>query len=129
MLRSTLVRTGARVATAGRPAMRASLVGARRNGSGGGAAEPVSNFPPRTPERTAELERLAEEHNGFLFGEVVRGAPAGLARGLSTSPSVLPLPPPTLLPPLTRDAYSHPMGKRLTSEWSCCTFRNSLPDA
>jgi hypothetical protein len=24
----------------------------------------------RTPERTAELERLAEEHNGFLFGEV-----------------------------------------------------------
>ena len=26
----------------------------------------------RTPERTAELERLAEENNGFLFGEVVR---------------------------------------------------------
>eukprot|EP00325_Prymnesiales_sp_UTEX-LB-985_P034405 CAMPEP_0174723226 /NCGR_PEP_ID=MMETSP1094-20130205/40408_1 /TAXON_ID=156173 /ORGANISM="Chrysochromulina brevifilum, Strain UTEX LB 985" /LENGTH=117 /DNA_ID=CAMNT_0015924235 /DNA_START=19 /DNA_END=372 /DNA_ORIENTATION=+ len=26
----------------------------------------------RTPERTAELERLAEEHNGFLFGEVPR---------------------------------------------------------
>ena len=26
----------------------------------------------RTPERTAELERLAAEHNGFLFGEVVR---------------------------------------------------------
>ena len=25
----------------------------------------------RTPERTAELERLAEEHNGFLFGELV----------------------------------------------------------
>ena len=24
----------------------------------------------RTPERTAELERLAEEHNGFLFGEL-----------------------------------------------------------
>ena len=24
----------------------------------------------RTPERTAELEALAEEHNGFLFGEV-----------------------------------------------------------
>ena len=29
----------------------------------------------RTPERTAELERLAEEHNGFLFGEVVRAPP------------------------------------------------------
>tara|TARA_B100000524_G_scaffold123783_1_gene60892 strand:+ start:243 stop:428 length:186 start_codon:yes stop_codon:yes gene_type:complete len=29
--------------------------------------------PVRTPERTAELERLAEEHNGFLFGEVVSG--------------------------------------------------------
>lgn len=27
----------------------------------------------RTPERTAELEKLAEEHNGFLFGELVRG--------------------------------------------------------
>ena len=26
----------------------------------------------RTPERTAELEKLAEEHNGFLFGELVR---------------------------------------------------------
>ena len=25
----------------------------------------------RTPERTAELEKLAEEHNGFLFGELV----------------------------------------------------------
>ena len=30
----------------------------------------------RTPERYAELEKLAEEHNGFLFGEVVRRAPA-----------------------------------------------------
>ena len=26
----------------------------------------------RTPERTAELEALAEKHNGFLFGELVR---------------------------------------------------------
>ena len=38
----------------------------------------------RTPERTAELEKLAEEHNGFLFGELVRSllsqAP-GLGRG------------------------------------------------
>jgi hypothetical protein len=24
----------------------------------------------RTPERTAELEALAEKHNGFLFGEL-----------------------------------------------------------
>ena len=29
----------------------------------------------RTPERTAELERLAEEHNGFMFGEIVRAYP------------------------------------------------------
>ena len=31
---------------------------------------PVDMNLGRTPERTAELERLAEEHNGFLFGEV-----------------------------------------------------------
>ena len=31
-----------------------------------------TDYAGRTPERTAELERLAEEHNGFLFGEVVR---------------------------------------------------------
>lgn len=30
------------------------------------------NTAPRTPERTAELECLADEHNGFLFGEIVR---------------------------------------------------------
>eukprot|EP00316_Scyphosphaera_apsteinii_P025452 CAMPEP_0119317174 /NCGR_PEP_ID=MMETSP1333-20130426/42248_1 /TAXON_ID=418940 /ORGANISM="Scyphosphaera apsteinii, Strain RCC1455" /LENGTH=131 /DNA_ID=CAMNT_0007323037 /DNA_START=33 /DNA_END=428 /DNA_ORIENTATION=+ len=30
----------------------------------------ASGLPARTPERTAELERLAEEHNGFLFGEI-----------------------------------------------------------
>ena len=30
----------------------------------------VPDTSGRTPERTAELERLAEEHNGFLFGEV-----------------------------------------------------------
>jgi len=29
-----------------------------------------TDYAGRTPERTAELERLAEEHNGFLFGEV-----------------------------------------------------------
>lgn len=34
----------------------------------------LASVPARTPERTAELERLAEEHNGFLFGEVVRSA-------------------------------------------------------
>ena len=45
--------------------MRAALAGPRRNM---GAMDPVRNFPERTPERTAELERLAEEHNGFLFG-------------------------------------------------------------
>ncbi|KAL1495482.1 hypothetical protein AB1Y20_016848 [Prymnesium parvum] len=49
------------VARAGLP--RAALSAPRRL-AGGPAA-----FPPRTPERTAELERLAEEHNGFLFGE------------------------------------------------------------
>ena len=32
----------------------------------------------RTPERTAELEKLAEQHNGFLFGEVVRDALASM---------------------------------------------------
>lgn len=26
----------------------------------------------RTPDRTAELQKLAAEHNGFLFGELVR---------------------------------------------------------
>ena len=51
-----------------------------------GLAGPSSDAPPapvpeeflkgRTPERYAELEKLAEEHNGFLFGEVVRRAPA-----------------------------------------------------
>ena len=51
-----------------------------------GLAGPSSDAPPapvpeeflkgRTPERYAELEKLAEEHNGFLFGEVVRAAPA-----------------------------------------------------
>jgi len=30
----------------------------------------VPDTSGRTPERTAELERLAEQHNGFLFGEV-----------------------------------------------------------
>ena len=34
----------------------------------------------RTPERTAELERLAEEHNGFMFGEIVRAAHDGRPR-------------------------------------------------
>lgn len=29
----------------------------------------LPTLPPRTAERTAELERLAEERNGFLFGE------------------------------------------------------------
>ena len=32
----------------------------------------------RTPERTAELEALAEKHNGFLFGELVRPPPRKL---------------------------------------------------
>lgn len=36
------------------------------------SAPTVPDTSGRTPERTAELERLAEEHNGFLFGEVVR---------------------------------------------------------
>ena len=45
-----------------------------------GLAGPSTDAPPapvpeeflkgRTPERYAELEKLAEEHNGFLFGEV-----------------------------------------------------------
>lgn len=34
------------------------------------SAPTVPDTSGRTPERTAELERLAEEHNGFLFGEV-----------------------------------------------------------
>ena len=74
----------------------------------------------RTPERTAELEALAEKHNGFLFGELVRPTalpslkllllpcppPAGtcLHAACSVSPNSPPLPPtttsyPTLTPP------------------------------
>ncbi|EOD25961.1 hypothetical protein EMIHUDRAFT_254537, partial [Emiliania huxleyi CCMP1516] len=30
----------------------------------------ASGVPARTPEQTEHLEKLAEEHNGFLFGEV-----------------------------------------------------------
>ena len=36
----------------------------------------ASGVPARTPEQTEHLEKLAEEHNGFLFGEVVRAARA-----------------------------------------------------
>jgi hypothetical protein len=43
---------------------------------GMGAVSTVDKNLGRTPERTAELERLAEEHNGFLFGEVVRATRA-----------------------------------------------------
>eukprot|EP00966_Prymnesium_polylepis_P012890 296695-Prymnesium_polylepis.1 len=67
MLRG-LSKVAPRVATASRPSVRAALVGQQRTLAG----PVVDIFPPRTPERTAELERLAEEHNGFLFGEVVR---------------------------------------------------------
>ena len=46
----------------------------------------------RTPERTAELEALAEKHNGFLFGELVR--PTALPSLKLLLPLRLPLPPP-----------------------------------
>ena len=37
---------------------------------GAPATSTVDKNVGRTSERTAELEKLAEEHNGFLFGEV-----------------------------------------------------------
>ena len=53
----------------------------------------------RTPERTAELEALAEKHNGFLFGELVR---------LTTLPSLkLLLPPPASLASPRRGTCLH----------------------
>ena len=54
-------RAAAPVRAAARPQLRAL-----------GTSVSVDKDLGRTPERTAELERLAEEHNGFLFGEVVR---------------------------------------------------------
>jgi hypothetical protein len=51
----------------------------------------------RTPERTAELERLAEEHNGFLFGEVVRLAPARRDQRAADAQRKGARPPPTTL--------------------------------
>lgn len=46
----------------------------------------------RTPERTAELEKLAEEHNGFLFGELVRARSPRLS-GRPSSPLTPPCSP------------------------------------
>ena len=41
-----------------------------RRGMGAVSTGDVDMNLGRTPDRTAELERLAEEHNGFLFGEL-----------------------------------------------------------
>jgi len=62
MLRCSATRVAARVAA--RPHLRTPL----RSLAGGPGYDLLP--PPRTPERTAELEKLAEEHNGFLFGEL-----------------------------------------------------------
>eukprot|EP00965_Chrysotila_dentata_P203403 6181691-Pleurochrysis_carterae.AAC.1 len=46
------------------------------------AGASLAKTPPRTPERTAYLEKLAEEHNGFMFGEVP--PPPGESRKIET---------------------------------------------
>ncbi len=55
-----------------------ALAPARR---GLASSAPAVDASGRTPERTAELERLAEQHNGFLFGELVRARTPVLAGG------------------------------------------------
>ena len=75
MLRSRLLRAAARP-----PLLRAAAPLASRGLAGPSTPVLLSPDDPRlkgrTPERYAELEALAEKHNGFLFGEVVRRAPA-----------------------------------------------------
>ena len=67
-----LARLAARSVAA--PVLRrgAALAPLQRRAMGAVANSGVDMNLGRTPERTAELERLAEEHNGFLFGELVR---------------------------------------------------------
>ena len=67
----SIMRAALRLAAVAAPRVRA--VPAARVQLARRAASSVSapDTSGRTPERTAELERLAEEHNGFLFGEVV----------------------------------------------------------
>ena len=90
MLRSSLSRTARRV-----PLPRVAPALARF-----ASETPAIMLDPnrgRTPERTAELEKLAEEHNGFLFGELVRAPDARPSRGVPCPRSSHPRPrPPSL---------------------------------
>jgi hypothetical protein len=56
------------------PVLSASRPALRQLQPSRAASVTAADTSGRTPERTAELERLAEEHNGFMFGEVVRVA-------------------------------------------------------
>ena len=91
MLRSSLSRTARRV-----PLLRVAPALARF-----ASETPAIMLDPnrgRTPERTAELEKLAEEHNGFLFGELVRAPDARPSRGVLCPRSSHPRPRPPSLP-------------------------------
>mmetsp|Transcript_38848 Transcript_38848/g.102412 ORF Transcript_38848/g.102412 Transcript_38848/m.102412 type:complete len:127 (-) Transcript_38848:307-687(-) len=58
------------VAARSRPAAAARLPLVSRRMMGAVSTGNVDMNLGRTPERTAEIERLAAEHNGFLFGEL-----------------------------------------------------------
>jgi len=62
----------------------------------------------RTPEREAELQKLAEEHNGFLFGELVRAPLRASAAARDNAARAPPSNPPSI--PIVRSLC--PRGRR-----------------
>ena len=76
----SMLRLVARSSAAPQLLRRGAALAPLQRRSMGAVSNQIDMNVGRTPERTAELEKLAEEHNGFLFGEIVRWPGAPLLR-------------------------------------------------